>query len=222
MRLAIKLNSTGHNLTVSGLFAFNPVSSTPEAPAALQVPHNQKDSFTVDSRLWFSWPLNIPLLPSDQRAFADAESAATAAAVPRILSATAQLTTHATLLDGTVVLFFVETEGIKAEVALALGDHATINSTPGATASTEQGATVLRSINAGTSSFASLTVAKTKVQLVLLPADYADRVFKIAESGRVLVAGNGGAAGGVQTQLLMVRRTRMPPQWILPHDVCTY
>ena len=48
---------------------------------------------------------------------------------------------------GTVVLFFVETPGITAEVSLGLGS-ATLSGTPGCSASTEDGDTVLRAINA--------------------------------------------------------------------------
>ena len=101
------------------------------------------------------------------------------------------------------MLFFVETAGVAVEVSLALGGGASITSTPGASATTEGDVTVLRSIKSGTSAFAVLSVGSSAVQLVLLPAGFADRVFKIAESGRVLVAGNGGANGGLQTQPLM-------------------
>jgi len=162
------------------------------------VPHDTTDSVTVKSGIWFAWPINIPLLPANQTAFATA-----AGSVPRIVSATAQLTTHATLEDGTGVLFFVETVGVNAEVVLSLGDGATVSSTPGCSASTDDGDTVLRSIKAATSAFAVLSIGATTVKLVLLPADHADRIFKIADSGRVLIAGDGGVDGGLQTQLLM-------------------
>lgn len=45
------------------------------------------------------------------------------------------------------MLFFVETPGITAEVSLGLGS-ATLSGTPGCSASTEHGETVLRAINA--------------------------------------------------------------------------
>jgi hypothetical protein len=186
VRLAITLNTTGKVLTV---------------------PHDTKDAFTVSSGIWFAWPVNIPLLPTNQTAVAAAASAVAADAVPRIISATAQLTTHATLDDGTVVLFFVETVGITAEVSLSLGSGAsaaTVSDTSGCSASTEGGDTVLRAIKTGTSEFATLAIGGTTVKLVLLPATFADRVFKIADGGRVLIADDGGAAGGLlQTQLLM-------------------
>ena len=101
--------------------------------------------------IWFAWPVNIPLLPVKQTAVAAAAAAAAADAVPKIISATAQLTTHAALDDGTIVLFFVETPGIAPEVSLGLGSGtgaATVSGTPGCSASTEQGDTVLRGIKA--------------------------------------------------------------------------
>ena len=150
VRLAITLDRTGKNLTV---------------------PHDTKDDFTVPSGVWFAWPVNIPLLPTNQTAVATASDVSAADAVPKIISATAQLTTHATLDDGTVVLFFVETQGITAEVSLGLGSGAgaaTVSATPGCSASTEQGDTVLRTIQAGTSEFAVISIGSTTVKLVLL------------------------------------------------------
>ena len=62
----------------------------------------------------------------------------------------------------------------------------------------------------GTSAFAEITIGSTSdsaiiVKLVLLPASFADRVFKIADrGGHVLIADDGGAASGLlQTQLLL-------------------
>jgi hypothetical protein len=55
------------------------------------------------------------------------------------------------------------------------------------------------------SSTSSSTSSATVVKLVLLPASFADRVFKIADrGGHVLIADDGDAASGLlQTQLLL-------------------
>ena len=55
----------------------------------------------LSAGIWFAWPVNIPLLPANQTAVAVAADTAVVDAVPKIISATAQLTTHATLNDGT-------------------------------------------------------------------------------------------------------------------------
>ena len=134
--------------------------------ATLAVPSNDSAPLTIDANASFVWPVDVAL------------------PVGRIAWATAQLLTRT---DG--VVFLLETPGFS-EVALDLGSAA-LETTAART--DEGGVAVLRGVKPSLAPFATIRENGREVALVLLAAEYVDRVWtdEDASPRRVFVSSPG-------------------------------
>ncbi|KAH8060325.1 beta-galactosidase [Aureococcus anophagefferens] len=134
--------------------------------ATLAVPSNDSAPLTIDANASFVWPVDVAL------------------PVGRIAWATAQLLTQT---DG--VVFLLETPGFS-EVALDLGSAA-LETTAART--DEGGVAVLRGVKPSLAPFATIRENGREVSLVLLAAEYVDRVWtdEDASPRRVFVSSSG-------------------------------
>jgi beta-galactosidase len=170
-------------------FQLLPATNATEGGEAVHVPSDMSPPLNIPAGVWFVWPVNVQLSRAAAPVSADAVGVGGGASGATVIAwATAQLLTRVAVDEGEVI-FFTETAGVDAEVALLLGSGATLE--PGSTRANVTveagGVTVLRNIPRDTAPFVVVqetASAPRRVLIVMLPADAADRVYTGVVGGR--------------------------------------
>lgn len=103
------------------------LSYTNDTFAPVTIPSNRSNphDFTVAPGVWFVWPVNLPLVPTAANLAAHTGLRDVVGDSPVLTYATAQLVARVPS-ESADTIFFVATEGIAVEIAIALGATATI------------------------------------------------------------------------------------------------